>query len=172
VFASRQDENIVNRHYKPLHERASLSPLRFHDLRRSRLSLLTPRGEPIRDVQALAGHATAAFTLQRYAHQYGSSSKGTADAIDDTLPDAPWTAALDERPPSVAMSPMGLTIPWAIPHPYSSPPSRLLTRSRLEFIESRDGTYDEPFSRSTISLAIRFRESIDNDRRSWAFSMS
>jgi integrase len=32
-------------------------PIRFHNLRHSRLSLLAQRGEPIRDLQALAGHA-------------------------------------------------------------------------------------------------------------------
>jgi integrase len=61
-------QNIVNRHFKPLLRRAGLPPVRFHDLRHSYLSLLAQRGEPIRDLQALAGHATAAFTLQRYTH--------------------------------------------------------------------------------------------------------
>ena len=47
VFASRYGapldaQNIVNRHYKPLLERAGLPPVRFHDLRHSCLSLLAP----------------------------------------------------------------------------------------------------------------------------------
>jgi integrase len=58
-------QNIVNRHFKPLLERAGLPPVRFHDLRHSCLSLLAQRGEPIRDLQALAGHATASFTHVR-----------------------------------------------------------------------------------------------------------
>jgi integrase len=62
-------------------------PIRFHDLRHSCLSLLAQRGEPIRDLQALAGHATAAFTLQRYTHHYDASARRTAEAIDDILPD-------------------------------------------------------------------------------------
>jgi integrase len=90
VFASKHGgpldaQNIVNRHFKPLLERAGLPPIRFHDLRHSCLSLLASRGEPIRDLQALAGHATAAFTLQRYTHHYDSSARRTADAMSDIL---------------------------------------------------------------------------------------
>ena len=80
-------QNIVNRSFKPLLARAGLPSIRFHDLRHSCLSLLAQRGEPIRDLQALAGHATAAFTLQRYTHHYDSSAKRTADTMDDILPD-------------------------------------------------------------------------------------
>ena len=80
-------QNVVNRHFKPLLERAGLPPIRFHDLRHSCLSLLAQRGEPIRDLQALAGHATAAFTLQRYTHHYEASARRTADAMGDILPE-------------------------------------------------------------------------------------
>jgi integrase len=88
VFASRfgtplDAQNVVNRYYKPLLERAGLPPIRFHDLRHSCLSLLAQRGEPIRDLQALAGHATAAFTLQRYTHHYDASARRTADAMGE-----------------------------------------------------------------------------------------
>jgi integrase len=82
-------QNIVNRHFKPLLKRAGLPPVRFHDLRHSCLSLLAQRGEPIRDLQALAGHATAAFTLQRYTHHYDSSARRTADAMGEIFPDQP-----------------------------------------------------------------------------------
>jgi integrase len=92
VFGSRHGtpldaQNVVNRYYKPLLKRAGLPPIRFHDLRHSCLSLLAQRGEPIRDLQALAGHATAAFTLQRYTHHYDASARRTAKSIDDILPD-------------------------------------------------------------------------------------
>ena len=91
VFTNRiggplEAQNVVNRHFKPLLQRAGLPDIRFHDLRHSCLSLLAQRGEPIRDLQALAGHATAAFTLQRYTHHYDSSAKRTADAMEDILP--------------------------------------------------------------------------------------
>lgn len=80
-------QNVVNRFYKPLLRRAGLPAIRFHDLRHSCLSLLAQRGEPIRDLQALAGHATAAFTLQRYTHHYDASARRTADAMGAILPD-------------------------------------------------------------------------------------
>jgi len=94
VFASGRGtpldaQNVVNRYYKPLLKRAGLPPIRFHDLRHSCLSLLAQRGEPVRDLQALAGHATAAFTLQRYTHHYDASARRTADTMSDILPDEP-----------------------------------------------------------------------------------
>lgn len=80
-------QNVVNRHFKPLLKEAGLPPIRFHDLRHSCLSLLAQQGEPIRDLQALAGHASAAFTMQRYTHHYGTSAGRTARAMDGILPD-------------------------------------------------------------------------------------
>jgi len=82
-------QNVVNRSFKPLLSRAGLPGIRFHDLRHSCLSLLAQRGEPIRDLQALAGHASAAFTLQRYTHHYDSSARRTADAMGEILTDEP-----------------------------------------------------------------------------------
>jgi integrase len=82
-------QNVVNRYFKPLLVRAGLPPIRFQDLRHSCLSLLAQRGEPIRDLQALAGHATAAFTLQRYTHHYDASARRTADAMGDNFSDVP-----------------------------------------------------------------------------------
>ena len=92
VFASQHGlpldaQNVVNRSFKPLLERAGLPSIRFHDLRHSCLSLHAQSGEPMRDLQALAGHATASFTQQRYTHHYDSSAKRTASAMDAILPD-------------------------------------------------------------------------------------
>lgn len=44
---------------------------------------VTKCGEPIRDLQALTGHATAASTLQRYTHHHGTSARRTADAMGE-----------------------------------------------------------------------------------------
>jgi integrase len=90
VFASGKGtpleaQNVVNRHFKSLLKRAGLPPIRFHGLRHSCLSLLAQRGEHIRYLQALAGHATAAFTLQRYTHHYESSARRTTDAMGEVL---------------------------------------------------------------------------------------
>ena len=80
-------QNVVNRFFKPLLREAGLPPVRFHDLRHSCLSLLAQWGEPIRDLQALAGHASAAFTMQRYTHHYGTSAGRTARAMDGIFPE-------------------------------------------------------------------------------------
>jgi hypothetical protein len=66
IFASREGkllgaQNVVNRYYKSLLERASLSASTTSGI--GCLSLLAQRSEPIRDLQALAERATAAFTL-------------------------------------------------------------------------------------------------------------
>lgn len=82
-------QNVVNRSFKPLLRRAGLPPITCHDLRHSCLSLSASRGVPIRDLQALAGHATASFTLQRYTHHYDSSARRTAEAMGGILPDEP-----------------------------------------------------------------------------------
>src|SRR5215217_2662393 len=82
-------QNVVNRSFKPLLKRVRLPPIRFHDLRHSCLSLLASRGEPIRDLQALAGHATASFTLQRCTHHYDSSARRTAETMGEIFPDNP-----------------------------------------------------------------------------------
>ena len=47
------------------------------------------RSEVIRDFQALAGHATVSFTLQRYTHHYDPLARATTDAMDERLPDQP-----------------------------------------------------------------------------------
>jgi integrase len=94
VFATGKDtpldaRNIINRSFNPLLVKARLPPIQFHDLRHSCLLLLAQRGKPIRDLQALAGHNTAAFILQRYTHHYDSSARRTADAMGDILPGEP-----------------------------------------------------------------------------------
>ncbi len=44
--------NVVNRNFTPLLERAGLPPIRFRDLRHGCLSLLAQAGQPIRDLKA------------------------------------------------------------------------------------------------------------------------
>lgn len=75
--------------FKPLLKEASIPSIRFRDLRHICLSLLTQRGEPIHDLQALGQHATAAFALRMYTHHYDSSARRTADVIGYMLPEEP-----------------------------------------------------------------------------------
>jgi hypothetical protein len=58
-------------------------PPRGHPVRR----VVGSEKRPIQDLQALAGHATAAFTLQRYTHHYAASARRPADAMGYIIPD-------------------------------------------------------------------------------------
>lgn len=73
VFTDASEKNLVRRtvvkHFKKIAERAGLeNDVRFHDLRHSFAVTSLQAGDDIKTVQANLGHATAAFTLQVYAH--------------------------------------------------------------------------------------------------------
>lgn len=57
----------------------------FHGLRHYYASLLIRHGESVKTVQARLGHATAAETLDTYAHLWPDSEDRTRDAIDGVL---------------------------------------------------------------------------------------
>jgi hypothetical protein len=61
------------------------SPLSGSTIRVIADYLCAQSGEPIRDLQALTGHARAKFILQRYTHHYEASVRRTADGIDEAL---------------------------------------------------------------------------------------
>lgn len=57
----------------------------FHDLRHYYASLLIRHGESVKTVQRRLGHATAAETLDTYAHLWPDSEDRTRDAVDAIL---------------------------------------------------------------------------------------
>ena len=57
----------------------------FHDLRHFYASLLIAHGESVKVVQARLGHATAAETLDTYAHLWPDSEDRTRAAVDSAL---------------------------------------------------------------------------------------
>ncbi|WP_218603244.1 tyrosine-type recombinase/integrase [Pseudonocardia abyssalis] len=57
----------------------------FHDLRHYYASLLIRHGESVKTVQRRLGHATAAETLDTYAHLWPDSEDRTRAAIDAVL---------------------------------------------------------------------------------------
>jgi integrase len=90
IFATRvgtpiNPENLVNRSFKPLLERASLPEIRFHDLRHTCATLLLGRGVHPKLVQELLGHATIAMTLDTYSHYMPSMGDQVAGAMNDAL---------------------------------------------------------------------------------------
>lgn len=78
-------QNMVNRSFKPLLERAGLPDIRFHDLRHTCATLLLGRGVHPKMVQHLLGHATIAMTLDRYSHWVPSMGRQAADGMDAAL---------------------------------------------------------------------------------------
>jgi integrase len=60
--------NFVRREFKPALARAGLREFRFHDLRHFAVSALIAEGADIKLLQAIAGHASATMTLDRYGH--------------------------------------------------------------------------------------------------------
>jgi integrase len=72
----------------------------FHDLRHFYASLLIRHGESVKTVQRRLGHATAAETLDTYAHLWPDSDDRTRDAIDEVL--RPATRRAAARPTSAS----------------------------------------------------------------------
>ena len=73
VFTDSLGKNLVRRtvvkHFKAITHRSGIDEtFRFHDLRHSYAVASLQAGDDIKTIQANLGHATAAFTLQVYAH--------------------------------------------------------------------------------------------------------
>jgi len=78
-------QNIINRFFKPLLERAQLPDIRWHDLRHTYATLLLARGTHPTYVQKSLGHASVRLTLDRYSHWMPSMSRNTAEGIGEAL---------------------------------------------------------------------------------------
>ena len=78
-------ENLVNRSFKPLLEKAGLPEIRFHDLRHTCATLLLGRGVHPKIVQELLGHATIAMTLDTYSHYLPSMGDQASGAMGDAF---------------------------------------------------------------------------------------
>lgn len=60
--------NFLKRSYYPMLEAAGVRRITFHDLRHSAATFLLNQGVPMNVVSKMLGHATAAFTMDRYGH--------------------------------------------------------------------------------------------------------
>ena len=65
--------------------------LRFHDLRHSHVTHLLLAGVPVKDVSVRVGHASAAMTLDRYAHLLPGSQERAVEALDGLIGGRPGT---------------------------------------------------------------------------------
>ena len=77
--------NLTNRHFKPAVERAELGSLRLYDLRHTMATTLLMAGVPVNAVSARLGHASAAMTLDVYAHVMPEAHQMVASAIHEAF---------------------------------------------------------------------------------------
>jgi integrase len=78
-------QNIVNRHYKPLLNRAGLPAIRLYDLRHSHATLLMAAGEHPKVVQERLGHSTITLTLDTYTHVVPGMQELASSRLDALL---------------------------------------------------------------------------------------
>jgi integrase len=77
--------NLVRRSFKPLLKRASLPPIRFHDLRHTAATLLLGRGVHPKMVADLLGHTRISTTLDLYSHVTPTMQREAVAAMDAVL---------------------------------------------------------------------------------------
>lgn len=72
----------VDKHFSKLLSAAGITGARFHDLRHTYAVNAIRAGDDIKTVQGNLGHATAAFTLDRYGHFTERMKQDSADRMD------------------------------------------------------------------------------------------
>lgn len=69
-------------HWRPAVARAGLAPLRPHDLKHSGVAFLAAAGVDPSEIARRAGHASVAFTYDRYGHLLPEVDKQAADKLE------------------------------------------------------------------------------------------
>lgn len=91
VFTNATGRNLftqyVNNHFRALAEAAGLEGVRFHDLRHTYTVNAIRAGDDIKTIQCNLGHATAAFTLDKYGHLTDSMRQDSAARMEDFIKD-------------------------------------------------------------------------------------
>lgn len=77
--------NLINRSFMPLLEKAKLPRIRFHDLRHAHASQLLRTGAHPKVVSERLCHARVGFTLDVYSHLLPSMQRDAADRINATF---------------------------------------------------------------------------------------
>jgi integrase len=96
-----QPSHFRRRQFDPAVRAAGLDGLRIHDLRHTAVSLWIAAGADPKRVAARAGHASVAFTLQRYGHLYPDREDDLMGALDA------FARAGDDGGKVVSMRPRG-----------------------------------------------------------------
>ena len=90
VFATGEGQplirlNIVQKHFKPILERASLPALRLYDLRHTCATLLLAANENPKVVSERLGHASITLTMDTYSHVIPDMQQGASDKLEQML---------------------------------------------------------------------------------------
>jgi integrase len=78
-------DNLVQRSFEPLLERAGLPRLGFHDLRHTFAAVLLSRGTHLKVVQEMLGHANISQTMDTYSHVLPDMQEGAISALESAL---------------------------------------------------------------------------------------
>lgn len=73
--------------FKRIAASIGLPDARVHDLRHTNATLALVNGDDLKTVQANLGHATAAFTLQRYVHASEAMKRASANRMQQFFDD-------------------------------------------------------------------------------------
>lgn len=90
----------VARIFGRLVKRSRLPLIRFHDLRHSHVAHLIEAGVDPLTISRRLGHASVAFTLDRYGHLFDQADATAARAVGELLRPQPDDSGLDEPSPS------------------------------------------------------------------------
>ena len=80
-----QSNNIAEREFNPLVEKAGVRRIKFHGLRHTSATLALQNGVPIKVVQARLGHLRTETTMDIYAHALPSAQKDAATMMGKIL---------------------------------------------------------------------------------------
>ena len=75
----------ITQHFPLILQKNGMRKIRFHDLRHSYAVASIKNGDDIKTVQENLGHATAAFTLEVYAHATNQMKKASADRMEQYI---------------------------------------------------------------------------------------
>jgi integrase len=77
--------NLLNRHFRPILQRAGLPPVRLYDLRHTTATLLLLQGVNVKVVSERLGHSNITLTLSVYQHVIPGMQEQAASKIDQLL---------------------------------------------------------------------------------------
>ncbi|MEA4869486.1 putative defective protein IntQ [bioreactor metagenome] len=89
VFTTIQNKpfrpDSISQAFKRAAVKVGLPDMRLHDLRHTAITYMLEAGENPKTVSEFAGHATANFTMNQYAHVLEPSKKKASDALMKSL---------------------------------------------------------------------------------------